>query len=61
MRDHDVVGEPGADGEIGLADTLLQQPARPDQAAGLLVIGQMQFDRAAQRKAAFLKRLSAKA
>ena len=57
MRDHDVVGEAGADGEVGLADPLLQQPARPDQAAGLLVIGQVQFDRTAQRQAAFLKRL----
>ena len=42
------VGEARADREIGLADALVQQPFRPDEAAGLLVVGQMQFDRAVE-------------
>ena len=42
------IGEAGADREIGLADLLVEQPFRADEAAGLLVIGQMQFDRAVE-------------
>ena len=42
------VGEAGAQREIGLADALLDQPARPDLAADLLVIGEMQLDSAGE-------------
>ena len=61
MGDGDAIGEAGADGVVGLADPLLQQPAGADEAAGFLVIGQMQFHRAGERNGRRLQRQSAKA
>jgi hypothetical protein len=49
MGDGNVVGKAGADRVIGLGDALGQQPAGADQPARLLVIGQVQLDRALQR------------
>jgi transposase InsO family protein len=40
VPDH-VVGEAGADREIGLGNPLLDEPARTDLAAGLLVVGEV--------------------
>ena len=39
-----------------MRDALAQQPARPDLAAGLLVVGDVQFDPAGQRRAALVQR-----
>ena len=50
MGDGDAIGEAGADGVVRLADGLRQQPAGADQAAGLLVIGEMKLDRTSQRR-----------
>ncbi len=44
MRVDDGVGKPGADRQVRPRDALPQQPGRPDLAAHLLVIGQMQLD-----------------
>jgi hypothetical protein len=44
----DGVGEPGRDGEVGLGDAGLEQPFRPDGAADLLVVGEMELDGAGQ-------------
>ena len=44
MRDDDVVGETGADHDIGRDDAAFQQKRGPEHAAGLLVIGEMQLD-----------------
>ena len=41
------VGEAGAEREVGFADALLDQPARADLAARLLVVGEVQLDRPA--------------
>ena len=49
MGDGHTIGEAGADRVIRLGDALLQQPAGTDEPARLLVIGQMQLDRAGQR------------
>ncbi len=46
MGDDDGVGKRRADRIVGLGQSLLQNPAGTDQAAGFLVIGQMEFDRA---------------
>jgi hypothetical protein len=57
MRDGDRMGEAGADRVIGPGKPLLQQPGRADRAAGFLVIGQMQLDRAAEGRARVAQRL----
>ena len=49
------VGEACRDDEIRLGDVLLDEIAGTDQAAGLLVEGEVQFDRARQRQAAVLQ------
>ena len=54
MRVDDRIGKAGADRQIGTREALLDQPARADLAARLLVIGDVQFDRAVEPRAAFL-------
>ena len=49
---HDAVGEAGRDDEIRLGDALLEEIARPDQAARLLIEGEVQLHGARQRQTA---------
>ena len=56
MRVDDRVGEASADREIRTREALLKQVARADLAARLLVVGDVQFDRAIERRAALFKR-----
>ena len=51
------VREAGAEGVIRLAQPLLQQPSRPDVAAGLLIVGQMQLDAAVELDSVVRERL----
>ena len=44
----DRVGEARTQRQVGVADALLEQPARADLAADLLVVGEVQLDRAAE-------------
>ena len=52
----DRVGEARADREIRTREALLEEIARADLAARLLVIGDVQFDRAVERRAALFER-----
>ena len=52
----DGVGEAGADREIGPRQPLLQKIAGTDLAARLLVIGDVQLDRAIERRSALVQR-----
>ena len=51
----DRVGEASADRQIWTRQTLLEQIARADLAARLLVVSYVQFDRAIERRAAFFE------
>ena len=53
---HHRIGKARPDREVRLRQALLQNPARADVAAGLLVVGDVQFDRPVQRRAAFFQR-----
>ena len=52
----DGVGEARADGEVRPRQPLLEKIARTDLAARLLVISDVQFDRAVERRAALVQR-----
>ena len=56
VRGDDRVGKAGADREVGLGDLLVEQPFGPDEAAGFLVVGEMQFDRAVEARGVVLQR-----
>ena len=56
VRGGDAVSEAGRDGVVGLAQALLQNPFGTDVAAGLFVIGELQFDGAVENHALFLRR-----
>jgi hypothetical protein len=51
----DRVGEAGADRQVRMGEAILEQIARADLAARLLVIGDVQFDRAVERRAALFE------
>ena len=48
VRGHDLVGKARAQRQVGPGEALAQQPARAQLAAELLVVGEVQLDRAAQ-------------
>ena len=54
------VGKAGADRQVWLCQSLIEQPFRPDLAARLLVIREMQFDGAGERHAGLPQRLEGK-
>ena len=56
MRVDDRIGEARADRQIRTREALLEQITRADLAARLLVIGDVQFDRAVERRAALFER-----
>ncbi|MCY1380121.1 hypothetical protein D9M69_679110 [compost metagenome] len=47
VRGHDLVAEARCDQQVGFGQALREQPARPQQTAEFLVVGEVQFDRAA--------------
>src|SRR5277367_1783485 len=49
------IGEAGADRQIRTREAALEQMTRADLAARLLVIGDVQFDRAIERRAALFE------
>src|SRR5208337_77500 len=56
MRVHYAIRESGADDQIGLTDPFAHKKAWTDIAAGFLIVGEMQLDRAVQRNAGLLER-----
>ena len=52
VRHHHLVAEAGGDQHVGLREPEVEQPAGPELAAELLVVGEVQLHRAAQRCAA---------
>ena len=44
VRGDDLVAEAGGDQIVGFGQPLLEQPARPELAAELLVVGEVKFD-----------------
>jgi hypothetical protein len=57
--DH-LVAEAGRDQQVGLGEALVQQPARTEFTAKLLVVGEVQLDTTLERRAQRLQRAHAK-
>ena len=51
VRHHHLVAEARSDHQVGPSEALLQQPLRPELAAVLLVVSEVQLNRARQRRA----------